>query len=726
MATVVPIRQAYRDNPVSVATAAPIDGQVRQIISDDKRMNQRLRDMRTRQEEHDNTDGMNSPVTTMVGWLHEHFRVNRQYKVQQGIQRDLIEAERHMKGEYTCAQRMEMDDSMDPPWYPLTEMMVNRMHAFLRDTLADDREHPRYDFRASTIPEAPAFLLESLAQQLEQEVLLLLEAGMVVTPQQLQQVIDAYSERLYERLSEAANESAQRRKRLVDDKLEQSNYRRVFDAALRDMILYGTGLIYGPFPSLELRPAFTSDDSEFSPEDELELDPKWEYRKTAQFRVLDPLRLFPSPCTTDGNDGLGWFYMDKMTTDELYRASLCPGWIKENIELILNEESDGYKDWAAHLWRESDYLRNMHSEHNPGYDVLWYVGKVQGSLLKEMGMKRAGGRPIVAYADYEIEIHMIRDVIVKVSCSNDLKGHRLLHKANMYDCPMAFWGRGVYHLTKDKQRIINRSLISLTEDLGYSALPMFERDSGLLNDKDNAIFPGAVFDKDTSDTGIAGNAVTVHQIRSNASTFIAMIRDFIEQTELMLGLPRFLTGATSASGAARTASGLQQLQSNAFVNVKSIIVNIDHGWTHSAMGALDRLCMATNRDPALVGDVEVITMGATAMLARQVNRDNLFAQFGALFPLMQAGIIPVAVIHQIAREILLSMGIDTSSTWPTGDIQQAQAIVQQAQLAQAQGINGGVAGAAQNGGTASPGADFGAQQAGGQQGGFAAAPGQPF
>lgn len=725
MATVTPIRRAYSETPVRVATAAPIDNQVRQIVSDDQRMNQRLRDMRTRDEDSAN-DFLNNPTSTLVGWLQEQFRVNRQYKVGQGVQRDLVEAERHLKGEYSCSELMQMDDPIDPPWYPLTEMMTNRMHAFLRDTLADDREHPRYDFRASTVPEAPAFLLESLAQQLEQEVLLLLEAGMLVTPQQLQQVIDAYSERLYERLKEAADESAQRRKRLVDDKLEQSNYRGVFDAALRDMILYGTGLIYGPYPSLELRPAFDSDDEAFDPNDDLELQPKWEYKKTPQFRVLDPLRLFPSPCTTDGNDGLGWFYMDKMTNDELYRASLCPGWIKENIELILRDESEGYRDWAAHLWRESDYLRNMHSEHNPGYDVLWYVGKVQGSLLKEMGMKRAGGSLIVDYADYEIEVHMIRDVIVKVSCSNDLKGHRLLHKANMYDCPAAFWGRGVYHLTKDKQRMINSALLNIGADLSYSALPMFERDRGLLADKDADIFPGAVFDKDTSDTGIAGNALTIHQIRTNASTFMAIIRDCIEQAELVLGLPRFLTGATSASGAARTASGLQQLQSNAFINVKSVIVNIDHGWTHSAMGALDRLCMATNRDPALVGDVEVITMGATALLARQVNRDNLFAQFGALFPLMQAGIIPVAVIHQIAREILLSMGIDTSSTWPTGDIQQAQAIVEQAQLAQAQGINGGVAGAAQNGGTASPGANFGAQQAGGQIGGFAAAQGAPI
>lgn len=726
MADLPLLRRLSSSDPVAVPRPTSLVNDLQRQAANSPVMNRQLQELRKTQDAQDAEAAKFDipPVTTLVGYALEGFNKARQFKISNGTQQELFEALRNFKGNFSCEELEQNGGPGTAKWFPLTEMMVQRMHAFLTDALADSRERPRYDFESTSVPEVPSFMIDGVTQLLEQQIIQLYQEGVIVNDQQLQKIIDAYAERLVQRVQDASAFALKKTKRLVDDKLDESNYRSCFNDVLLDGCIYGTGLKFGPERVIKLRPGYESDDNpdEFT---DPETAPEWKYRKEWHWRKLDPLHFFPSACSTNGCDGEAWYYVDKMSRHDLFLARSCPGWIPDNIEHVLRDDCQPYTNWTDTMWgKGADALRGRSSSHlnDDRLDVLWRYGYLPGRMLIQMGFENIDGKKIVPFGEYDVQLKIIGDKPVMITCNIDPQGCRGLHKFVLYKCPDAFWGRGIHHKIGSKQCMVNASFRSVGWNMGFSAVPQYEINKSLLAQgvKITDVIPGMMIEKETADTGLTGDVLKIHQAQSNAAVFMAILRECIEQAELLLGLPRFLTGASAGGGAASTASGLNQLQNNAFINIKSIIVNIDQGLTQSAMSKMYRLVIAINKDPDLAGDARVVTLGASAMLARQVNRDNLFGQIGALLPFMQAQLIPQPLIDEILRELIRHMGLD-ASLLPDRIFDQAEQIQLMEALQQAGGINGGVAGAAQGGGTGVAGGGFQQQQAGGQVGGLAAA-----
>lgn len=679
---------------VRVPTPAPLDNPLSKAANQSSLRGDEVnrlridgnRNINTRKKENEAWENIGDALGQYVSGA---ARTAINHKCSNGTQAQQIEALRYYYGNYTAEELADMPDNGETAlWFPLIEMFVKRMYAFIIDTMTSEKGVPQYDMRPTTVPDIPPLLLERALESITQQVLLAIETGVVVTGTQLREAVEGMTDTLFEEAKASAEYAVRKCKRETDDRLDQSNYFQAFLDGVFDSVLCGTGIIYGPYPVLEQRATFGPDSR-----------PEYGYHKNMQWRSLDKLYLFPSVCSTDTQDGEYLIYLDKMSRKQLYEAKSCPGWLPDNIEYILREHPSGWSSCQSGMFGDIQALRgSAYGRPDSRYDTTWYIGCIPGKFLLELGIETYLGRAVEDIGSYEVEIWTIAGLPVKVQLPLDPKCERPVHRAVMFEDAGSFWGRGTYHRLCDLQRLINSAFTSIPYDLGYTAFPVWEIDRGMMKQEDQEdvgainIFPGAVFEKDSLQSGVAGNMIGAHQTQSNVGLFMNMMQEVIEQAETLMGLPRYLSGGAQGSGALRTASGLAQLQSNAFINLKCIIRNYDMGFTAPAIGMLHRYIAATTDDPDLMGDVEVVILGHTVMLARQVHRDSLAQNLGLFMPFMQAGVIPMEGVLDFLREIASIGGYDPRKLVPDSQYESAKAQELQAALQSIGGISGGVPG----------------------------------
>lgn len=649
-----------RQKPVATNRAAPLDNPLAKGVTTnddrDARLNRTLQELNTASKQRrEEMEQAQSHAYNLNAFVEKRMRAALETKCNSGVQTRLSEALRFYHRQFSCEELANMPCGRENAlFFPLVQFMTQRMHAFLRSTLVNEKEHARFELRPTTEPDVPQHILDSVLESVERAVLLQVQQGVVVSPTQVRDLVMEMTDTVFEEAIEASRFSVKKCKRALDDRLDESEYYAETEKGLLDLVLYGTEIMYGPFPALEKAATYNE-----SSEGEL----KWANHKRLQWRALDPLYFFPSVDSTNGQDGEYWCYIDYMTGHDLYLARSCDGWLAANIDQILTENEDGYSGLRTGNFEHLKALKGQIPSHNDlRFEVVWYHGYVTGRMLKEYGVVAIRGETLQDNGRYDVMVKTCAGLPICIQCPLDPKGKRPLHVAQLYDAPGAFWGTGVYDILRDSNRVANTALSSLPIDMAYAAQAMFEFDRALLAGEDDMAldaFPGMIVEKDTSDTNLSGDALKIHRVQSNAGSFMQIIREVVEHAEQLLGLPRYLTGGAQGSGALRTASGLAQLQSNAFVGIEAIIVNIDHGITKPAMSMAHRMLVQVSDDPDIIGDVEIVVLGATAMLAKQAHRDELANHLMTLFiPMAQVGLMPMEGLLDLAREVVNAVGED--------------------------------------------------------------------
>lgn len=685
---------------VRVPSPAPLDTDLHRLASANDHRSREMNRLRVEGKRLQDTKAKNNDNWQQIGdnlgqFVSERARMAINHKISSGVQQEQIDALRYYYGNYSVDELRDLPDGGETAlWFPLIETFTKRMYAFIIDTVTNEKGVPQFDLRSTAVPDVPPQVLDTALEAIQERLLLQIEQGIVVTPTQLRQAVVEMTDTLFEEAKAGADYAIRKCKRALDDRLDESNYFTAWSEAVFDAVLCGTGLLYGPYPVLENAGQF-DDNNEI----------QYGYHKRMQWRSLDKLYLFPSQCSTDTQDGEYLIYLDKLSRKQLFEARSCPGWISDNIEFVLRTHPNGYSSCNDGMFGDIRQLRAMgYGKPDTRYDTTWYIGCVPGTFLLEQNITSFGGKAIDELNSYEVEIFTVAGLPVRIQLPLDPKCQRPVHRAVMFESAGSFYGRGTYQRLCDLQRLANSTITSVPYDMSYTAFPIFEVDQGMAKQDDDGnvgpcdIFPGAVIEKDSTSTGVAGKMVNVTQIQSNVGGFMNLLQEIIGHAEDLMGLPRYLSGGPSGSGALRTASGLQQLQSNAFINLKCIIRNFDDGLTKPSLAQMHRMIAYATDDPDLRGDVEVVVLGHTQMLARQIHRDNLAQNLGLFMPFMQAGIIPMEGVLDLLREIASIGGYDPRKLIPDSQYEAAKQAEYQTALSQVASFSGGIASAASAGG----------------------------
>jgi hypothetical protein len=178
------------------------------------------------------------------------------------------------------------------------------------------------------------------------------------------------------------------------------------------------------------------------------------------------------------------------------------------------------------------------------------------------------------------------------------------------------------------------------------------------------------------------------QPSSLSNELMSVYEKFATLADEYTGIPRYMSGDSPGGGAARTASGMSMLMSNAGKSIKQVISNIDEEVIRPVIERLYFYNMRYGDDPDLKGDVNIVARGASALIVKEQAqmRQNQFLQIALSSPIAQQIVGPEG-IAELLRQAAKTLDMNPDRIVPPIEILK-QRMLQAQQMAAAQQVAG--------------------------------------
>ena len=160
----------------------------------------------------------------------------------------------------------------------------------------------------------------------------------------------------------------------------------------------------------------------------------------------------------------------------LFRSLIdIEGYDSDAIRLVLKEygQSGASSSWLNigqdQIRQELENRPNEHRSPETRIDALQFWGTVQGLMLLQNGMDP--DKVPDPLADYQVEIWLIDQYVIKSELNGDPLGRVPYHFASFRKRNGSLWGAGIPSLIKDSQEACNASARNLVNNMGISSGP---------------------------------------------------------------------------------------------------------------------------------------------------------------------------------------------------------------------------------------------------------------
>lgn len=412
------------------------------------------------------------------------------------------------------------------------------------------------------------------------------------------------------------------------------------------------------------------------------------YQPTMEYECVRPHRLWWTPGAFDVNK-TDFVEVIPQTRADLQAMIGVPGFEEAAVRACLEEYKSGLREWH-HENNEINRLEGRHDSMGGEYDfidVLEFNGRIQGSDLLKMGVEVDDPQ-----LDYLCRAWMCGRYLLKVQVDPDPWERMPYYIASYEPVPGSLIGKGPPEIMEDIQHAANACMRSLLNNMSIASGPqVIINDFCVANKSDpDDLYPWKRWhiDIDPSLIGVHSmRPIDFYQPNSNVQELLMLFNSLTTLADEVTALPRFLTGGTRASGAARTSSGLAQLTGNAARTMKSVARQIDTNVLSPAITKLHAMVMMQVNRSFLQGDEHLTVRGATK--AEEIEKDKMrmleFLQITSN-PIDQALLGPdvrAKLLHGMAK----NLGQEVEHSVPT--LEQLQARLA---TLQGQGGEGGGAG----------------------------------
>lgn len=548
---------------------------------------------RLRQEE---ARRMQAVESSLSGHIRGAFEAAKTAK--QSIERRLLDCARRQKGEYDADKLRAIREEGGSELYPkLTTTKCRAAAAWIRDILMPANGRP-WGLDPTPVAEIPPDYLIAFAQRLG-------ERAQSMDKQQLEDL-------LRREVQNKARQIADRHEEVINDQLEEGGWNEALESFIDDFVTYPAAFLRGPL--LQRVPEFAWKEG-------------WQMIEVEaikpQFARVSPYDLYPSPDSSDIDDGAYLIERERYTRAHLNRLHGVPGYKDDAIEQVLVEHGrGGLREWLA---TDSERARLEDRSHdwmtNQGETIegLHYWGSAQGLILLQWGMTpEQVDDPL---GEYEIDAILIGRHVIRCVINRNPVGARPYHKASFQLVPGSFWGIGIPELMSDVQDMCCAVARAQANNMAFASGPQIEisMDRLMPEENPNEIFPMKRWrtKSDRTNTGSQQPAIRFYQPDSRAGELMQVYAQWEQRADDATNIPRYSYGNEKVGGAGNTASGLSMLLESANKGIKDAIRHIDRGVTSRVIAALWLFNMRYSPDMSIKGDCRVVPRGASAMLLRE-------------------------------------------------------------------------------------------------------------
>lgn len=439
-----------------------------------------------------------------------------------------------------------------------------------------------------------------------------------------------------------ARQSAEELESLVKDQLTEGHVDRHLNNAILECVIFGTGILKGPFTINETIHKWDRDDQSgqitYNPEKKL------------------------APCTTWTSI---WNLYPDPNARNIFEASYC-------VERHLMSESlvKGLKKQSLFDHNAIDRLVRKGPRHERKFweniirdqtlatidDRRYEVFEYWGSLDKEMirGLDIADEDTLLRMEDQiQVNVWVAEGEVLRVAL-NPFTPTRVPYFVVPYEeHPYQIWGIGLSENIKDAQDLMNGHWRMAIDNLRFAGNCIFEvNENQLVPGQDMTLYPGKIFRKQGGAPGQSIYGITIPNTAQSHIQFYDKARQIADEEA---GQPSYSYGQSGVTGTSRTAAGMSMLMSAANLNIKTVIKNFDYFIIEPLGRAYFYWNMQFNKDsPEIRGNLRIVAKGTQALMQKEVQSQRLLSL------LQVAGnpnVAPFVKFDEVLNALVKTMGL---------------------------------------------------------------------
>ena len=486
--------------------------------------------------------------------------------------------------------------------------------------------------------------------------------------------------------------AAKKMEKKIRDQLEESAATKHLRFAAFESVLFGTGIMKGPFAFNKEYPNW-NDEGDYDPV--VKTIPKVEYTSIWNF--------YPDPDAINMEDAMYIIERHRMTRSQVRALKKRPFFRVKAIERAVEEgESYTREWWEDDIESDSYGIDSDAGDPTTGIDrfeVIEFWGTVDTEIAKEAGIKLP--KELKKLEEIQINCWVCNDEILRLVI-NPFTPKRIPYCSAPYEInPYSFFGIGLAENMDDTQTLMNGFMRLAVDNAVLSGNLLIEVDeSNLVPGQDLTVYPGKIFRRQGGAPGQAIFGTKFPNVSSENMQLFDKARVLADEST---GLPSYSYGQTGVQGTGRTASGISMLMGAATSSIRTVIKNIDDYLLRPLGEALFAFNMQFDFDPSIKGDLEVRARGTESFMKNEVRSQRLitFLQIAS-----NPVLAPFAKFPYIMREIGRTMDLDVDKITNNPEEAMRQAVLMQ-QMQQQMQPEGPPAGANPNDPTGGGGGNIG-------------------
>jgi hypothetical protein len=564
----------------------------------------------------DKTEVPETAVLSLAAYIDKCYQEAKSAKAD--ITERLLKCERQRRGEYDPDKLAQIRQTGGADIYMmLTDIKCRAAESWIKDVMLSTGQQT-WSLSPTVEPSLPNEMREGVIETVVMEADAVQQQGMAIDPR----AIDARMKELYEAVTKAINDKAKdassKMERRMQDKLVEAGWSDTQAELIYDFVTFPAAILKGPVVKKKRALKWGRN---FKPE---------VFEDIAEsFERVSPYDIFPSPNAVNCQDGY-IIQRHQLTRADLAGLLGTPGYNDDAIKAALEQ----YGRSGMQFMEQSDSERNLLEGRNHTLvgteiiDSIEFWGSVSGSMLIEWGLTK----DVEPEGEYEVNCWKVGSHVIKAIKNSDPLGRRPYSKASWEAIPGAFWGVALPEVMRDVQVICNGAARALSNNMGIASGPQVEVSIDRLPDGENLtqMYPWKIWQTTSDRTGGGQPAVRFFQPNMNAETLMNVMQYFQRVADEVTGVPNYVYGSTSVSGAGRTASGLSMLMENAAKGIKQAILSLDKAMSEMLTRLYDHL-MIYDDDVSIKGDMQIVASGVVGTLLKEtmMARRNEFMQMTA-------------------------------------------------------------------------------------------------
>ncbi|MBV8666727.1 MAG: hypothetical protein JO269_09605 [Burkholderiaceae bacterium] len=413
---------------------------------------------------------------------------------------------------------------------------------------------------------------------------------------------------------EIASKTSQAMQDELDQQLIECDYNGELRKMLHDAAMLGTGVVKGPIVVNRVKKAYKKIDGTNVWKLEIE-----EEKSPASERV-DPWDVYPDPgCGEDVHDGIGIFEKRMVTSRQLRELTKQPGYLKEQISLVLEQGPTAVPDVSERNVKEqSEGKVPLGKDH---FQLWEYWGEFLPEDLRACGVNVPDGLT-----------ESISGCVIIVN-ETVIKGY--LNPIETGDLPYDFmvwekvegtpWGYGVPRLCRAAQRVLNAAWRQVMDNASVCVGPQVVLDTQAIVPMDGRweISARKLWAKISPDANVRDvfSTFNIDSHIEELQTIIKMAQEFIDAETMV---PELAQGEKGT--APDTVGGMTLLMNSSNVVLGRMVKQFDDMVTRPHIRRYYDWYMAYGAKDECKGDFQVDARGTSVLLVRDSATQALLQQ----------------------------------------------------------------------------------------------------